>query len=58
MKKENEVTYEDYKQALKTINTYYRQLTGLNECIIFHMEYIQPIKQVIEEIEKQNLTKP
>jgi hypothetical protein len=46
---EGEVSYENYKEALKIINCYYRQVSGRDECVAFHIKYIQPIEEFIKQ---------
>ena len=52
----DELTYDNFKKALKMINCYYRQISGRDECIAFHVKYIQPIEEFI--IQHQTTIKP
>ena len=56
MAKEKTITKEKAHEALKTLNIYYRQITGKKECIGFYVDYVQPIKILFEKIENGELT--
>ena len=45
----DELTYDNFKKALKMINCYYRHISGRDECIAFHIKYIQPIEEFIKQ---------
>ena len=50
MEKEKKIAKKDFDKAIGTINTYYRQITGKNECIQFFVDFVQPIIIEIEKI--------
>jgi hypothetical protein len=46
------VERKDFDNAIKTINCYYRKITGREECLAFYVDKVQPIVIIIEDIEK------
>ena len=56
MTKQKTITKEEAREALKTLNVYYRQITGKKECITFYVKYVQPILIIFEKIENGELT--
>ena len=54
---EKKLNETDFHKAIATINTYYRQVTGKKECILFYVKYVQPIIIHIEEIQNFNMNK-
>ena len=45
------VQRKDFENAIKTINCYYRKITGKKDCLIFYVDYVQPIKILIDDID-------
>ncbi|MFW5847444.1 MAG: hypothetical protein ACOCVF_00800 [bacterium] len=52
--KKDKLTREDFNNAIKTINCYYRQITGRKECLDFYLDFIQPLKRHIKGFESYN----
>lgn len=50
---EQEVNEIHYKNALITIQKYYRKITGKKESLIFYVDFIQPIKKHIASLKTE-----
>lgn len=50
------VTKNEYEEALRKVQKYYRQITGKKESVNFYIFYIQPIRKCIELCEGEKQT--
>lgn len=52
-----DISREDFNNAISTINKYHRQLTGKGECVLFYVDYVQPMREVVNKLENKEETK-